>query len=161
MRPPVIIERLTVRRGSAEALTYVSSSVQRTAAAPGFADALIEALPGLRSHTCLAGGGRTLHIAEELADTETAHAVEHVALELLKVTAAPGERTGFAGHTAWGTDRYGTDRFRVRVEAPDDVRGTAALVLAVDIVNAVLLAGDAKEAATGALDALEGLRAIS
>lgn len=156
---PIVVERLGVRRGSVEAILHVSPDHRLTSSVPGFAGSLLVVLPELANHACLASQGATLDIRTELADTETAHAVEHVALELLRGSPAAGGDRAIPGHTAWGRQEFGVDRFRVRVGAPHDVAGTSSLILAVRIVNATLTLGDVVAAVVEAREAMATLPA--
>lgn len=154
---PVVVERLGVRRGSVEAILRVSPDHRLTSSVPGFASSLLVALPNLASHACLAPQGATLDIRAELADTETAHAVEHVALELLRGSPVVGGDRAIPGHTAWGREEFGEDRFRVRLGIDHDVAGTSAFVLAVRVVNAALTGDDVVTAVAKAREAMVAL----
>lgn len=156
---PIVVERLAVRRGSVEAILHVSPGHRRTSTVSGFADALLGAMPELSHHICLAAEGVTLDIRTELAETETAHAVEHVALELLRSSAVVGDGREIPGHTAWGRSEFGEDRFRVRLGVAHDVAGASVLVLAVRVVNAALAGGDLSAAVAEAHAAMASLSA--
>jgi len=82
----------------------------RTSSAPGIAEEIVRTHPGLRRHRCECGSAHG--IEAELADTETAHLVEHVALELMALNGAP--RT-LRGETSWDFKSDGRGVFRVRL----------------------------------------------
>lgn len=87
-------------------------------------------LPGLASHRCHNDEGRTF--AEELADTEVAHLLEHVALEILVQSGAP-EPTD--GETTWDFERDGKGAFVVSLQCEDDRVCRTAMRLAEKVVR--------------------------
>ncbi|TKV59177.1 cyanophycin synthetase [Nakamurella flava] len=99
---------------------------------PGFTDALLAAVPGLRTHQC--SRGREGGFAERLVEgTWAGHVVEHVALEL--------QRT--AGHeiTRGKTRSTGqTGVYNVIYGYLDETVGTAAGRMAVRLVNSLVRA---------------------
>ena len=124
----VRIESITVRKGLVSASVRLEPGRESTSSCAGFSERALSILPGLSTHPCTEGGA----FAAELADTETAHALEHVALELLQLVGPPRET---AGHTAWGSRVYGPGVYRVTLEAADDLTAVGALRLASDIVD--------------------------
>ncbi len=124
----IFIESITVRRGLVSASVRVEPGRHRTSDSPGFSERVLSILPGLSSHPCTEGGS----FSNELENTETAHALEHIALELLRLIGPPRET---AGHTAWGARVYGPGVYRVTLEATDDLTTVGALRLASDIVD--------------------------
>jgi hypothetical protein len=105
----LIVERVESAGCGVEAIVRLADpSLRRTPAIPGCAEELLRRLPGLVRHRCECGSARG--IAAELADTETAHALEHVALELLALDGYP--RT-MRGHTSWDARRDGRGVYRV------------------------------------------------
>lgn len=124
----IFIESITVRRGLVSASVRVEPGRERTSLSVDFSERVLSILPGLSTHPCTEGGS----FADELADTETAHALEHVALELLTLV---GPQRQTAGHTAWGTRVYGPGIYRVTLEAADDLTAVGALRLASELVD--------------------------
>ncbi|MDP2402115.1 MAG: hypothetical protein Q8M66_09055 [Actinomycetota bacterium] len=130
-----VVERVESADGGVEALLRLTDlSLRRTSAIPGCADELLRHLPGLVRHRCECGSAHG--IAAELADTETAHALEHVALELLALDGHP--RTT-RGHTRWDARRDGRGVYRVFLGIDDpasvsDALGRAAALLS-EIAN--------------------------
>ncbi len=108
-----------------------------TAQVPGFAAALLEALPTTARHRCMAGepGG---FLAEVRRGTDFAHVVEHVLVELIRLAHPEREFSGWTRAVGDGTSviHYG---------APDFLTGRLAAILAVDLVKA-LIAGDRLDA---------------
>ena len=82
----------------------------RTRAVPGLAARALSDYPGLKRHRCECGSARG--IEAELADTETAHLLEHLALELMVGRGAP---RSLRGETRWDFVRDGRGVFRVSV----------------------------------------------
>lgn len=97
-------------------------SPMRTSAVPGLAETVIGLMPGLRRHRCECGSAHG--IAAELADTEIAHLLEHVTLEIAALAGSP--RT-LAGETRWDFASDGRGVFRVSLEYDDDLAVLAAL----------------------------------
>lgn len=118
---------------------------------PGFTDALVRLLPGLREHTCSRGyeGGFVERLRE---GTYLAHIVEHVGIELQHQL---GYKVGY-GKTR-GTGRTGS--YYVVVTAESVVAGKEALTAAVAVVSRLLektLAGAIRDSAAADPD-LEAL----
>ena len=90
----------------------------RTSEVPGLAAAAMGALPGLRGHRCDNGAGLTF--ADEVADTEIAHLLEHAALEVM---AMAGASPSLRGLTSWDFAADGRGVFRVRVAYDANWRG--------------------------------------
>lgn len=105
----------------------------KTSAVPGIATAAFGLLPGLASHRCDCGSAHG--IEAELADTESAHLLEHVALELMALSGSP--RT-LGGRTAWDFAKDGPRVYRVRLEYDDDLVAAGALEAAVRVVAGLL-----------------------
>ena len=68
----------------------------RTSDVPGAGTRVLAVLPGLRGHRCDNGRGATF--ADELADTELAHLLEHAALEIMALAGSPDT---LRGRTTW------------------------------------------------------------
>jgi len=104
-----IVEAIRAVPGGVEArLRLTEPSLRRTSAMPGIAEWLLEALPGITRHRCESGSPRG--IIAEIADTESAHLIEHIALELL---ARGGFPRTMAGRTDWDFRRDGRFVYRV------------------------------------------------
>jgi len=106
---PLTVEAIRVVPGGVEArLRLTEPTLRRTSALPGIADRLVEALPGIMRHRC--ESRRSRGMIAEIADTESAHLIEHIALELLV-------RDGFLrtshGRTEWDFRRDGRFVYRV------------------------------------------------
>lgn len=112
---------------------FAATEPWRTSDVPGTADRLMRLLPGLRGHRCDNGEGRTF--AEELSDTELAHAFEHAALEVMALAGSPDT---LRGETRWDFHADGRGVFRVRVAYDDDLVCLGALVLAERAVRAAV-----------------------
>jgi hypothetical protein len=135
-------DSLDERRDCVEARLRVSDPrLLRTSAYSGLVEGVLRVLPGLSRHRCECGSSHG--IEAELCDTELAHLVEHVALELMAEWGAP--RT-LRGETHWDFKRDGRGVFRVRVAhdaaagAPPDLAHTAVLE-AVKLVNSMIETG--------------------
>ncbi|MDP2181043.1 MAG: hypothetical protein Q8K99_00540 [Actinomycetota bacterium] len=134
---PVVIEDATVAGSRIEAVVRVTDSrYLRTTAFPGIAERSLELLPGILRHRCECGSAHG--IAAELADTETAHLLEHVALELMALGGSP--RT-LRGETRWDFRADGRGVFRVTLEYDDEHRVRDAFDRAAELVNELLSAG--------------------
>ncbi|MBE0476276.1 MAG: hypothetical protein IBX62_04150 [Coriobacteriia bacterium] len=133
-RPLTVLE-VTVTGQRAEALVEVRPDAARTGAFPSFTANLLLALPGLASHECHNGRGRTF--IEELRDTETAHAFEHVALQLMRLAGSPA-----TGETTWDFQRDGRGRYRVALRFEDDLLCFGALRLAEQVIAAAAGEGE-------------------
>lgn len=121
---PLTVREVEVRETVAYAVVDVRSDAVRTSALPGFADTLLRALPGLASHDCENASGASF--AEELRDTETAHAFEHVTLQLMRLAGS----SDIAGETRWDSRADGRGVFRVTIEFDDDLVALGAMRLA-------------------------------
>jgi len=117
----VSLVSITASDGRLEAIVRVTGPL-RTSAYPGLSDRALSALPTLAAHTCDNADGRTP--ADELADTELPHALEHVALDLLH---RAGVRGTLRGETTWDFERDGTGVFRVVLDGADAMPAEAAI----------------------------------
>lgn len=124
------IERIEVGDSSLEAVVRAEPGLARTSAAPGLAERAVELLPGLRRHTCENGSAHG--ILGELADTETPHLLEHVAVELMALAGSP---RSLRAETAWDFARDGAHVYRVRLAFDDDLVAIGALREALPIVD--------------------------
>jgi hypothetical protein len=127
----VRITSVTVGPESVEAVvTFDSDEPLRTSSFPGLPERALRVLPGLRGHRCDNGAGMTF--PDEMADTEVAHLVEHVAVELM---ARSGSPSTLAGRTEWDFRTDGRGVFRVRLDYDDDLVAIGALKEAAGIVG--------------------------
>lgn len=107
---------------------------------------LLTALPGLARHRCEQAEGL---FVEELRGTEVAHAVEHVALELM---VEAGASRGLRGVTSWDHARDGLGVYEIGLDYEDDVVCLAALGAAVELV---------RDAALGRVDGAGASRRVA
>jgi cyanophycin synthetase len=117
------IERLEVTAEAVVAtVRVVDSALARTRAVPGLATRLSELLPDIVRHRCDCGSSHG--VLAELADTETPHLLEHIALEMMALAGSP--RT-LRGATSWDFARDGRGVFEVRLAYDDADVALAAL----------------------------------
>jgi len=117
------------------AVVFVSSPAYlRTSTVPGLADAALSAMPGLERHPCECGSAHG--IRAELADTETPHLLEHVALELLALAGLP--RGELRGRTTWDFARDGAGVFHVALSGASGGGSEQALREAIEAVRSLL-----------------------
>jgi hypothetical protein len=112
----------------------------RSSAYPGLADGALAAMPSLASHTC--DNDRGLTAADELADTELPHVLEHIALALLK---RAGVRGTIRGETSWDFERDGAGVFLVVIEGADPGAARVAVQEAAEFVAWLTGGGPAPE----------------
>lgn len=130
-RDALSVERVTVGEGRVEALVRVDAGGPlRTSAMPGLSQDVLRLLPGIVRHRCECGSAHG--IAAELGDTELAHLLEHVALELMALSGSP---RSLRGETVWDFAKDGHGVFRVALEYDDDLVALGALGEAARIVN--------------------------
>lgn len=95
-----------------EAPFYTSDDAEGT-------ERVLGLMPELSSHLCL--GDADGSFGNVVRDTEVAHLLEHVTVELVA-------RTGLAGRVSSGqTTQLDASTFRIRLDCPDDVLVTGAL----------------------------------
>lgn len=88
---------------------------------------VMDLLPELGDHLCL--GDASGRFGEVVENTEVAHLLEHVTVELVA-------RTGLGGRVSSGrTVQVARDRYALRFDCPDDVLVTAALSSAVWVLE--------------------------
>lgn len=150
--PQLVIERIAPGDGRVSALLrIVDEGFMRTSAAPGLPERALALLPGLARHRCESGHARG--IVSELADTESAHLLEHVAIELM---ALAGEPRTTSGRTEWDFARDGRGVFRVRIGSDNAAVAAEALRRAAVVCEWLLTgAGTAPDIASVA----DGVRA--
>ncbi len=124
------IERIDVGPERIEALMRVDAAYAHTSVVGNLAPRALELLPGLARHTCENGTARG--IIAELADTETPHLLEHVAVECMALAGSP--RTLRAA-TDWDFARDGLHVYRVNLAYDDDLVALGALREGVRIVD--------------------------
>ena len=102
----------------------------RTNEMDGFVDRLLKVLPSLRRHECYAGesGG---FVQELRKGTDLAHVMEHVILELLKLTAGKGRR-----FTGWTRKR--TRTHVIHFQVPDGGMGRCAAQAAARLIEDII-----------------------
>ena len=122
------------------ALAFDPEEPLRTSDVPGLVARARACLPGLGRHRCTAGARGSL--AGELPDTELAHLVEHVALELMALAGSP--RT-LAGSTDWDFSRDGRGVFVVSLEH-DHARACGAAIREAMALVRALAAGETPDA---------------
>jgi len=138
----VNVTDLSARDGVLSArLEFAAGEPLRTSEVPGLPEAALRALPGLKGHRCDNGAGRTF--ADELADTEIAHLVEHATLELMAMAGAP---VSLRGETSWDFAADGLGVFRVRVAYEDEDLARDAFAAAADAVRALMLGEEPADA---------------
>lgn len=121
--------------GGLSAVVCVSAPEHlRTSAVPGIAEELLVLMPGLKRHPCESGSAHG--IVAELADTETPHLAEHIALELLALAGLP--RRELRGRTSWDFARDGAGVFRIAIAGVSPAAAAVALAQAVRITSAFL-----------------------
>ena len=109
---------------------------------------VLELVPGLVDHVCL--GDDAPRFGSVIDDTELAHLLEHVTVELVA-------RTGLGGEIEAGrTTRVGKESFVIRLACPDDVLVCGALSSAVWILEWAYSGGG--EPAPDVDAVVEGLR---
>lgn len=128
---------ITVDPARVEAVVgFEAAEPLRTSSFPRLSERALRLLPGLRGHRCDNGAGITF--ADEMADTEIAHLLEHVAVELMALSGSP---TTLAGRTQWDFRADGHGVFRVLMEYDDDLVAIGALKEAMEIVDWLTGAG--------------------
>lgn len=133
---PLVVEDVTVSPSRVEAVVrVVDPRYLRTTAFPGLAKRALGMFPDLVRHRCESGSAHG--IAAELADTETPHLLEHIALELAALDGSP--RT-LRGETRWDFKADGRGVFRVSLEYDDEARMRDALARAAQVVGELLCA---------------------
>jgi hypothetical protein len=124
----------------------------RTSEVPGLASATLAALPGLKGHRCRNRAG--LRFARELEDTELAHLIEHVTLEMMAMAGSPDT---LRGATSWDFEADGPGAFRVSIAWDDDLVALGSLRCACALVGALARGEEPPDAVVEA-QGLRGLR---
>lgn len=127
----LLIESIEVRPTEIEALVRVTEErFMRTSGHPDLAEKALHLMPDLARHRCENNAG--LPVYEELADTETPHLLEHIAMEIMVITGSP--RT-LKGETSWDFSADGRGVFRVHIGYDNDLVALGALRLGVEVVD--------------------------
>ena len=114
------ISKVTVGPRNLEAVVSVSPSAPlMTSEDPEGTELVFGIMPGLADHMCL--GDASSNFGEVVADTELAHLLEHVTVELLAQTDAAGDVT--SGQTV----EIGERTYKITLACPDDVLVAGAL----------------------------------
>lgn len=136
--PILLLERIEPVSDGVQAILRVSEPRwMRTSVVPTLAEECLALLPGLARHRCESGSAHG--IVGELANTETPHLVEHVALELLALAGWPRDTHG---RTRWDFQRDGRGVFRISIACSDIAAVSAALVGAIAVATWLLGDGD-------------------
>jgi len=109
------------------------AALMRTCVRPGLAEAAVALLPGLARHTCDNDEGA--QFTREMRDTETAHLLEHVTVELAALADSP---RSLRAATSWDFSADGRGVFRLRFDYDDDLLVLGALREAVAVVDWLL-----------------------
>ena len=127
----------------------------RTSSTPDLAVRVLELMPGLRRHTCENGSAHG--VAAELADTETPHLLEHIAVELMAMAGSP---RSLRAETTWDFSADGAGVYHVRLAYDDDLVALGALKSAAGIVEWLMATGESPAPARPAVGGIvESLRA--
>ena len=128
---PVVIRSVEVGERVIEALVEVSDPMwRRTAGRDDLPARAIALLPGLERHTC--ENRAHARFRDELANTETAHFLEHVACELAALAGSP---RSLRAETTWDFSADGEGVYRVRLGYDDDLVALWALKAALSLVE--------------------------
>lgn len=126
-----IVERVDPVPGGVEAtVRLTNAAMRRTDVVPGLAEAVMKRLPDMVRHRCECGSARG--VARELADTESAHLLEHVTLELLALDGFPRSMRGM---TQWDFGRDGRGVYRIFFGCEDSLAARRALEEAVALLS--------------------------
>ncbi|MDY0087483.1 MAG: hypothetical protein RBS78_02890 [Coriobacteriia bacterium] len=151
----LIVEHVVVGATAVTAFVRLAPTTPlRSSAIAGLTDALMDLLPGMRAHRCECGSARG--VVAELADTELAHVLEHVALELMALSGSP---RALGGWTEWDFARDGRGVYRVSLGYDHDLVALAALHEGVALLDALCAAPDAPVDLTAIVDRISAARA--
>ena len=149
------IIKVTVGPRNLEAVVGVAPSAPlMTSEDPEGTELVLDIMPGLADHMCL--GDASSSFGEVVADTELAHLLEHVTVELLAQTDAAGDVMG--GQTV----EIGERTYKITLACPDDVLVAGALSSAVWILQWAYSGGgepepDVEAIASGLVDLVDSL----
>ena len=126
----ISIKKVVVGPKNLTATVELSAKAPRlTSENPEATKRLLELLPGLSEHLCLGDADARFGLVAE--DTEVAHLLEHVTVELLALTNLAGDVT--SGKTSLVDSRRGL--YEIILACPDDVLVAASLSSAVWLLN--------------------------
>lgn len=154
--PVIVVDSVEVGERRVQALVRVPDEQRRTSCSDGFARRACDLLPELVRHTCRNGTGRDA--LRELADTQTAHALEHVAVELMAMAGSP---RSLKAHTQWDFTKDGPGVYRVVVEFDDDLVALGAIREATTIMRWLLDPIGGAPDISAIIDKLRAVRAIA
>ena len=149
------ISKVTVGPRNLDAVVSVSPSAPlMTSEDPEGTELVLGIMPGLADHMCL--GDASSSFGEVVADTELAHLLEHVTVELLAQTDAAGDVT--SGQTV----EIGERTYEITLACPDDVLVAGALSSAAWILQWAYSGGgepepDVEAIASGLVSLVESL----
>ncbi len=127
-------EGIRVSRGHVEVLlAFDPNAPLRTSEVSDLVGNVTRLLPGLSRHRCTSPASGLL--ASEITDTEIAHLLEHMVLEIMVLAGSP--RT-LSGRTTWDFARDGRGVFRLAIEYDDEAVGVGAARCALDVLTALL-----------------------
>jgi len=118
---------------SIHAVVRIQDRDHRRLVGDEIAGRLLAMLPGLERHSCESGSAHG--IVAELTDTETAHALEHLTLEIMALAGSPRSLRGL---TEWDFARDGKGVFRVSVDYDRDDVAVGAIRVARDVLEWVM-----------------------
>lgn len=122
------ISRVAIGPRNLEATVSVAEGAPlRTSEDPEGTELVLGIMPGLADHVCL--GDSSPSFGEVVADTELAHLLEHVTVELLAKTDVAGDIT------SGQTEEVGDRTYKITLACPDDVLVAGALSSAVWILQ--------------------------
>ncbi len=131
MAHPLEIESVELRAGGVEARVRLTDpALRRTSAVSGVVARALRRYPGLVRHRC--ESGRSHGVLAELEDTEMAHLLEHLALEIL---VSEGHPRSMQGRTSWDSRADGSGAYRVWLGCPDAQAADAAFRAAATVVS--------------------------
>lgn len=150
----VAVQKVEVGETQVRATVSVDPARVRTSVAPGLANRARNLLPGLARHTCENEAG--LPFTAELADTETAHLLEHITCELMALAGSPRD---LKAETSWDFATDGRGVFRLSIAYDDDLVAVGALKYAADAVEWLFEGGEMPDipGIAGELRALRGV----
>lgn len=114
-------------------LEFGDTEPLRTSQIPDAASRVLLAAPGLKGHRCDNPDGCSFR--DELPDTEIAHLLEHLTLEIMALAGSPDT---LRGETNWDFAHDGWCVFHVKVEYDDDLVCIGALKAAGEFVDALI-----------------------
>lgn len=151
------IKKVTVGPRNLEAVVELASSAPLVTSEDSAAtERVLELMPGLADHVCL--GDSAPSFGDVMADTELAHLLEHVSVELLA-------KTDIAGDVSSGqTVEVGERLYQITLACPDDVLVAGALSSAAWILQWAYSGGgdprpDVDAIASGLVDLVRSLDA--